>query len=213
MKKNPYVNSRLHPLLIAFRRRPRAWLFSLGEPWLLLTPARLQRLAARLGLADERVDRLVGLVRRHDAGPEEYCRRLGIEESRYIAPADYPPAVCPHCDNVHLQHPVDAEGVCLECLEREQNDRWLIPGGTLRDRIEDLEARGFLRKEHPDDFDDGVLSPNHRINKSRRLDRDWDRAVNRILLGLSYRDVAREFRCSVGALHKKVHERAPWENN
>ncbi len=42
---------------------------------------------------------------------------------------------------------------------------------------------------------------------------DWGDAVNRILLGGQYREVAREFGCSVGALYRKVEEAKYWEWN
>lgn len=213
--KNLYVNSRLHPLLLACgsRRFPaRTWVFSLGEPWLLLTPPRLGSLAGRLGPDDWRVDRLLRLLRRHHPEPETFCRRLGVEESRYVPPSRHPPVACPRCGGVHEPHPCEDGEICGECRRAEQaGDR--EGGGVRRARDGDRVAREVLRERHPDCFDDGVLSPNYRMNMNRRLERDWDRAINRILMGLSYRAVAREFDCSVGLLHKKVHERFHWENN
>ncbi len=211
--KNLYINSRLHPLLLAPADSPVQWIHSMGEPWLLLTPDRLCRLADRLGLADRRVRRLVGLVRRHSGTPELFCRRLGIGENRYLRPDEYPPALCPRCDGLHHPHPEDAGLVCPDCRERERRAERSRPGGgALRDRRLDLEARRNLRVRQPGDFDGEALSPNYKLNRNRRLERDWDRAVNRILMGGAYRTVAKEFDCSVGLLHRKVKERF-WENN
>ncbi len=87
------------------------------------------------------------------------------------------------------------------------------PLRRVAERKADEIFRERLRRKAPDAFDNGVLSPNWRINKHRRLERDWDAAVNRILLGGQYRTVAREFGCSVGALYRKVEEAKYWEWN
>lgn len=213
--KNLYINSRLHPLLVApYRRgRTRNWIFSLGEPWLLLTPSRLARLASRLGIDDRRVSRLVGLVKRHNRRPGDFCRRLGIGEARYYRAEEYPLELCPRCDGVFYPHPEDAGAVCESCRANELfADRWKPTTAMDMDRMADEAARQRLSKADPSAFYEGRLSPNYKLNLARRLDRDWDRAINRILMGGSYREVAREFDCSVGLLHRKVKERH-WENN
>lgn len=74
------------------------------------------------------------------------------------------------------------------------------------DKKLDREARERILFMDPSAFDDGVLSPNWKINNSRRLDRDWDCAINSILIGQSYRDVSKQHNCSVGLLHRKVKE-------
>ena len=211
--RNLYINSRLHPLLIAPFPPVRIRIFSRGEPWLLLTPRRLEALATRLGLGDARVGRLVGLVRRHLEHPEWYCRRLGIGETRHYRPEEYPPALCPRCDGLHYPHPEEAAAVCAGCREAMERERRSAPGGgTLVDRRRDKAARRRLLAKDPGSFDGEVLSPNYKYNRARRLERDWDQATNRILMGLSYRQVAKEFNCSLGLLHKRVKERH-WENN
>lgn len=214
--KNLYINSRLHPLLVGSTRngRGRDWIFSRGESWLLLTPARLAALADRLGLADGRVHRLIGLIRRHSDRPNDYCRRLGIRETVRLDPKDYPLVSCPRCDGIHQPHPEDAGMVCAECREQEQKAiARRPPGGAMRDRQEDRLARDILFEKSPGSFDEGVLSPNFQYNLKRRLHRDWDKAINRILMGHTYRQVSREFDCSVGLLHRKVKEHRNWENN
>ena len=208
--KQVYVNSRLYPLPVATSRpQPREWIFSLGDRWLLLTPPRLLRLGTLLGLEDVRVANLLGAVRRWHPHPERFCRAFGMEETRQTLPPDYPPAVCPECGNVHTPHPEDAARICPECVAKKP------PADTPRAAEErlDLRVRSRLLREDPDAFSDGALAPNWRINKRRRLDRDWDCAVNRILLGHRYRDVAEEFDCSVGLLHRKVSEARHWEWN
>lgn len=213
--KTLYVNSRLHPLLLGKPEigKSREWIFSLGEPWLLLTPQRLQNLAMRLGLGDGRIHRLIGLVRRHAEQPETYCRRLGIRESLHFAPAEYPFALCPRCDGVHYPHPEDTNKVCQDCRNKEHDEERLHPGGgAILDRRLDKLARRALRRNEPRSFNSAGLSPNHRINQRRRVERDWEKAAHCIMLGLTYRRVSKEFDCSVGLLHRKVHER-PWENN
>lgn len=212
--KELYINSRLEPLLVAPRPKPpsRRWLFSAGEPWLLLTPGRLQALAIRLGLGDLRIRRLVGLVRRHSSCPERFCRRLGIAETRYLRPDEYPPVLCPGCDGLHYPHPEEAALPCPECAAKERRAASRRPGGVDRDRRRDFIARRRLRVMEPRSFDGDVLHPNYKLNRRRRVVRDWDAALNRILMGMSYRQVSREFDCSVGLLHRRVKERY-WENN
>lgn len=214
--KDIYINSRLHPLLMGRRRLavPPVWLFSRGEPWLLLTPPRLATLAERLGLRDARVYRLLSMVKRHAFRPEAFCRRLGVEEIRQSDPDTYPFALCPRCDSVHHPHPEDADLVCGQCRERERREARTRPaGGEIRDRRRDRAARADLLEKHPGLFDDGTLSPNHQYNRHRRLVRDWEKATNRILHGHTYKQVAKEFNCSVGLLHRRVKERKHWENN
>lgn len=212
--KNLYINSRLHPLLVDVGDDcPGEWLFTGGEPWLLLTPDRLGLLGDRLGRGDWRVHRLLGLIRRHVARPELFCRRLGVAETRYIRPEDYPPVLCPRCDGLHQPHPEDAGSLCPDCRERERQAQVRKRGGgELRDRLLDRDARKTLLEKDPSAFDGDTLSPNYKFNQRRRLERDWDAAVNRILMGLPYRQVSREFDCSVGLLHRKVKERY-WERN
>lgn len=69
-----------------------------------------------------------------------------------------------------------------------------------------------MRKD-PKFFNGDTLSPNYKINMLRRLNRDWNGAVNKILMGMTYKDVAEEYDCSVGLLHQKVKECKFWENN
>lgn len=213
--KNLYVNSRLHPLLVGPLSSGvrRDWIFSLGEPWLLVTPDRLAGIAGRVGKGDGRVHRLLGLVRRHCGDPEVYCRRLGVAATRRLEPEDYPLVLCPRCDGAHFPHPEDAGAVCAECREAERiAQRGRPGGGEILDRRLDRAARRLLYDRHPDSFHDGALCPNYRYNLRRRVHRDWDRAANRIFMGHPYRQVAREFDCSVGLLHSRVKERH-WERN
>lgn len=214
--KNIYINSRLHPLLLAAHpwRRAADWIFSQEEPWLLLTPMRLGKLADSLGRRDSRLVRLFGLVRRHAPHPELYCRRLGVKEVIQPHPDAYPVVLCPRCDGVHAPHPEDVGCVCGRCRQEE----WLLErkrpgGGLLHDRARDRAARRFLMQKDPDSFENGALSPNSQYNRHRHLIRDWDRAANRILHGVPYKVVAKEFDCSVGLLHRKVMERKHWEDN
>ncbi|MCC8190446.1 MAG: hypothetical protein LIP77_07405 [Planctomycetes bacterium] len=214
--KHCYINSRLKPLLLQAEPDVPAknWLFSAGEPWLLLTPNRLGRLAERLGTDDRRIRRLLGNIRRHGVAPEEFCRRLGLEESGQIPEDEYPLVTCPACNGLHSPHPEESRRVCPECRRREAAIRSRLPaGGEVRDRRHDAMARNRLREILPGDFDGDHLSPNYRINQSRRLARNWDQAINRILMGNSYRKVASEFHCSVGLLHRKVQEVKHWQNN
>lgn len=214
--KDIYINSRLAPLLLARRlgRMPIDWVFSQGEPWLLLTPPRLGRLSDQLGRKDCRIHRLLGLVRRYAADPGAYCRRLGVRATRRFEPAAYPLALCPRCDGAHHPHPEDAGVVCPGCREQERrNERGRPGGGQLLDRLRDGQARQAIMEKDAQAFDDGVLCPNNQYNRSRKLVRDWDAAVNRIMHGCTYRKVAEEFDCSVGLLHRKVMERKYWENN
>ncbi len=211
--KNLYINSRLEPLLLAIAQPVRDWIFSRGEPWLFLTPGRLAGLAGRLGRDDGRVRRLIWLVRRHSGAPEAFCRRLGLAEARYLRPDEYPPAFCPRCDGLHHPHPEDIGQVCPDCREWERSALRRRPGGgAMRDRRLDRQARETLRRFQPGEFDGERLSPNYKLNRHRRLERDWDRAANLILMGFAYRAVAKEFDCSVGLLHRKVKERY-WERN
>lgn len=209
-----YIDSQLTPLTVAARVHPKRWIFSQGKPWLLLTPDRLSRLAFRLGLRDWRIECLVDNVRRHSQRPGDFCTPLGLEVEPYYEEGNYPPALCPVCDRVHHPHPLDVNQPCLCCREKErvQDSRSETPG-VLRDRRENGEARERLFQENPSLFCEGELSPNWQMNYTRRLHRDWDAAVNRILMGGAYRAVARDFNCSVGLLHKKVQERKYWEDN
>lgn len=221
--KNVYINSRLDSIAIAARPFPPNWIFSIGRRWLLLTPRRLHRLATWLGLEDRRIDKIVHNVRRYSGRPESFCKPLGIETDPYYRPADYPLALCPACDSVHHPHPLDAYQPCLECVEKERQEKARQPGPfVLRDLRADRLVRERLLENDPDLFVDGKLSPHWKATYSRRLDREWDAAINRILMGGSYRAVAKEFVCSVGLLHKKVKEHKynlgswdnqPWENN
>lgn len=210
-----YINSHLHPMLVAprpHRRRNRTWLWSGGEPWLLLTPDRLGRLASRLGLADRRVDRLLSLVRRHSPSPELYCRRLGVPETRYVPPEAYPAAFCPRCNGIVAAHPEDANALCPYCArEKERGDR-SVAGGRQFDIKEDRKAR--LRVLSKDSFalTEQSLGPNPNYNRHRVVERDWSMAAQRILCGTSYKKLARELKCSVGLLHKRVKEQR-WELN
>lgn len=212
--KHMYIDSRLDYLTLAAWMRPRRWIFSQGRPWLLLTPDRLSRLAFRIGLEDHRIERLVDGVRRYAKHPDQYCRPLGLPAERYYEPGDYPPALCPVCDGIHQPHPLDVNQPCEKCVQAERSR---IGGGPTpgmqRDVMEDEEARKTLGSKEPSLFCEGELSPNWRMNFSRRVERDWDAAINRILMGATYRAVAREFACSVGLLHKKVKERNFWEDN
>lgn len=216
--KHIYLNSRLNPLLLALSRsEPRVWIFSQGERWLYLSPPRLARLAAILGLGDARVGLLVDLVRRHSPRPQSYCGPLGIDFKPQLAPDEYPMALCPDCDGPHNPHPLDAGRPCPVCDEKSRRNEECAPGPlALRDRRLDRRARLRLREREPSLFDGDTLSPNWRINHGRRLQRDWDSAVHRIFLGVAYREVAREHNCSVGLLHRKVQEVRSggyWENN
>lgn len=171
-------------------------------------------LASRLGLEDIRVGRLLRMIRRHSPSPAAYCLPLGVESEPQLAPDDYPPALCPQCDGVHNPHPEDVDRVCPDCVERERlADRGRPSALTLMDRSLDRAARGNLMEHQPRCFDDGILSPNWQSNHHRRVHRDWESAVNRILMGWAYREVAKDFDCSVGLLHKKVMEARHWENN
>lgn len=208
--KQVYVNSHLRPLPVAVSRpEPRQWIFTGGDKWLLLTPPRLLRIAILLGLEDGRVSGLLGAVRRWHPHPERFCRALGVEEASQVPPRDYPPAVCPECGNVHNPHPEEAAERCSECAARER------PADTPRaaEKRVDARVRARMLKDDPGAFEEGALNPFWRMNRHRRLERDWSGAVNRILLGRPYREVAREFNCSVGVLHKKVTEARSWEWN
>lgn len=212
--KHLYINSRLHPLLVALSLGvPRTWIFSLGEPWLFLTPGRLARLADRLSLADSRIGRLIRLVRRHAPDPRAYCRALGVKGGPQLTPDRYPLVLCASCGGVHYPHPEEALEACPDCREAAAARERKRADGAVRDRQRDQAARRAMLRKDPYSFDQGVLSPHWRINHSRRVHRDWDAAVNRILMGGAYRQVAREFECSVGLLHRKVRERRHWENN
>lgn len=214
--KQVYIDSRLRSLVLAIRekRKPEVWIFSQGRPWLILTPGRLGRLARMLGLEDGRIEDLVNQIRRHCPDPSRYCRPLGldIEDPSPVEP--YPIAICPQCDRVHRPHPMDAGLACAECQDRERvRRRTALSFGELADLARDAAARMAILEKDPGAFMDGRLSPNWRLNYARRLKRDWDAAVNRILMGDNYRRVAREFECSIGLLHRKVREKAYWENN
>lgn len=214
--KQVYFDSRLRSLVLAIRdrRAPKVWIFSQGWPWLILTPHRLERLARMLGLEDGRVEKLVDQVRRHCPDPHRYCRPLGLPAADPSPLAVHPIAICPQCDSVHRPHPLDAKMACAECRERVLARQQTSPSpGQLADLAADASARLNILRNDPGAFVDGMLSPNWRLNYARRLRRDWDAAVNRILIGHTYRRVARDFDCSVGALHRKVHEKAYWESN
>lgn len=212
--KHIYIDSLLDSLAVAARSKPKQWIFTQGKPWLLLTPTRLSRLAFRLGIGDRRIENLLGNVRRYSDCPESFCHPLGLEAEPYYDPNDYPPALCPVCDRVHQPHPLDVHQPCPECAQREktQEAQQETPG-VLKDREEDSRARRKLVKAAPSLFFEGDLSPNWKMNSSRRIQRDWDAAINRILMGAAYKVVAKEFDCSVGLLHKKVKERKFWEEN
>lgn len=213
--RDVYIDARLDSLDVAAKPSPRDWFVMLGRPWLLLTPGRLSRLAARLGLADARVERLVADVRRYSGDPGAFCRPLGLDAEPHCERADYPPALCPECDGVHQPHPLDAHQPCPECREREY--RRILRGPTPfeeRERREDAAARRVMMDREPSLFEDGELVlPNWRMNRHQRLERDWDAAVNRVLVGETYREIARDMGCSVGLLHKNVKEKRNWENN
>lgn len=166
-----------------------------------------------LGLRDPRVDRIVQLARRYAPEPGRFCLPLGLDAPE-TTPDGYPFALCPCCDHVHNPHPDDADLPCPECVEEARLlERDRVSPVTLADRKADRMARAHIQEEHPDSFRDGMLSPNWRINARRRLERDWVAAVQRIALGVGYRQVAREFACSVGLVHKRVQERRHWEDN
>ncbi len=207
--KQVYVNSRLHSLPVgvpACLPAPREWIFSLGDRWLLLTPPRLGRIAALLGPEDGRIARILRDVRRWHPNPEDFLLTPGLEEAAQPGPAPFPVA-CPGCGRIHCPHPEDAEEPCPDCAGRGSPTRRAL------DAVLDARARALLLRRCPGDFEDGVLSPNWRLNRRRRLRRDWDGAVNRILLGDRYRPVARDYQCSVGLLHRKVTEAKHWEWN
>lgn len=212
--KHLYVNSRIHAICLPHHLLPVDWRWSQGMPWLLLTPVRMGRLAGRLGLGDPRVERLVRLIRLYAARPLEFCRPLGLEAESGDGGGEYPPVVCPRCDSVHNPHPVDASFPCRDCVEKEREAECLAPTPrALADKAADVAARAFIAIASPELHRGGELAPYCKDNASRRLDRDWDAAVGRIRMGMSYRRVAREFDCSVGVLHKRVMERKYWENN
>ncbi len=212
--RNFYIDAKLDYISLPVSEKPpENRIFSQARPWLLLTPCRLERLALMLGLADPRVDALVRVVRRHAPDASEFCRRLGCPPPPEVG-EEYPIAICPICDSVHRPHPDDRELACPECRRRAEERQARQPSPkVLKDRAEDQAARRTIQENDPEAFRDGVLSPNWKINESRRLERDWDRAVNRIVMGGSYRKVAREFECSVGLLHRKVKENRPWDDN
>lgn len=212
--KNIYINSRLHPLLVASRRarrgQPPDRLFSLGEPWLYLTPGRLAYLAMRLGRADPRIVRIVKLLRRHSPSPEAYCRRLGIAESVFVPPAEYPPALCPVCDNLHSPHPEDAERICPECMERERRAEAERPaGGELRDRLDDRSARRRLLARSAIALKEETVNPRVSHGVPLRVDVDWRKARLLISHGVAYRFVSREIGCALGKVARAKH----WECN
>lgn len=214
--KHVYIDSRLDTLALAVRdgALPKNWIFSQGRPWLLITPKRLRRLADMLGLEDARVDGVVNRVRRECASPSRYCGPLAIETVEPDSDGQYPLAVCPVCDGVHRPHPLDRALACAACRAREEMRRRTAPTPPMEEDIAlDEMIRRLFRENFPDSFVDGELSPNWRFNYERRLERDWESAMNRILMGGTYRRVAREFSCSVGLLHRKVSERKHWESN
>ena len=212
--KNLYINSRLHPLCISDSLPPLTWRFSLGEPWLLLTPARLKRLIALIGCRDQRIRRLVSLACRHVRDPLRFCRPVGIKPPELDPDGSHPFALCPRCDGVHYPHPFDAAAPCPQCREEETTRLRASPTpNQLRDCRRDEKARARHFVNNPWSFRNGELSPNWRINENRRLERDWDEAARRVAMGANYRQLARELHCSVGLVHRRVAERKHWENN
>lgn len=214
--KHLYIDSRLHSIALASRKgkRPNVWIFSQGRPWLLLTPRRLKRLASLLGLKDGRVESLVVQVQRHCAVPSRYCRPLGVTAVDPSPDGLHPIAVCPECDRVHRPHPLDSRLACDDCRENAELLRNCGPTPLAEEEYKkNEEIRRLIQENNPGEFVDGELSPNWRLNHHRRLRRDWEAAIGRILLGMTYRRVARDFNCSLGLLHKKVHEKGYWENN
>ncbi|MCC8180460.1 MAG: hypothetical protein LIP23_06075 [Planctomycetes bacterium] len=213
--KNIYINSRLHPLQLAYDPcvAAKTWIWSAGERWLLLTPPRLNRLAKRLGLDDARVEKSFSLIKRNHPYPELYCRALGVEEVRYISPKNYPDMFCPRCHGMHKAHPEDVGALCAYCRGEKRRDEEKTPG-TAKKTDTRTNRRARLRVLAHDSLalDAKTLCPNPRYNRHRQVVRDWNMATQRILNGETYRDVSRDLKCSVGLLHKKVKQRS-WMNN
>jgi|GEM_PF-4305909 hypothetical protein len=213
--KHIYIDSRVTPLLLdaAVFIKPRTQIFSQGKPWLLLTPSRFEQLIDRLGTRDNRIGLLMRVIRRHARDPARFCRSAHAETPERRALGEYPPVLCPGCDGVHSPHPEDAGEVCDSCRELLRKTRQAaFAGGRTRDKRMNILARERLFELEPSLFRDGCLMPNHQFNAARRLARDWDAAVNQILHGRPYKQVAAEYDCSVGLLHKVVKERY-WESN
>jgi hypothetical protein len=115
---------------------------------------------------------------------------------------------------VHYPHPFDAAIPCPRCREKEEKRLGAEPTpNQLRDSRADGIARAGHYRDNPWSFRNGELSPNWRLNESRRLERDWDEAARRVAMGAQYRQLARELHCSVGLVHRRVAERRHWENN
>lgn len=204
--KHIYINSRLHPLMIAVKRgRPaRQWIFSQGERWLLLTPGRFARLAMRLGRVDRRIDRIMLLVRRHSPHPEEFCRGVGLEEVRYINPRDYPAVKCPSCGMLHFPHPEDARRTCGECTARDLVDSLRSPSRLeRRDRLLHQVARQRILDKSAVAFRPTTINPCLINVQSRRLDKRIARAAKQMVgRGQTYRETSKKLGCSLGVVSK-----------
>lgn len=171
--KRIYINSRLQHIVINSDTLPeREWLWSQGQPWLLLNADRLNRLMDRLGEDDSRIKRLFDALVKEVIDDEDKDELIYGEDG--------------------IEWPEDVEITVLVLVEK--------------DRRLDREARDWLREEFPEDFDPkGNLNPFWRMNRDPRFDNDeWEDAVNRIILGQKYRNVAEAFGCSVGHLHDMV---------
>ena len=211
--KNLYVNSRLKPLLISARRAtlPPEWIFSLGEPWLHLTPGRLVRVTMRLGLVDPRISHIIKLLRRHSPTPELYCRKLGIAESFHVSPKEYPLTLCPRCDGVQHVHPLEENPVCCTCREQERlAEAARQPDGQVRDLFADRIARVRLLSHsalalHEESIHPPIVHgiPLRKEKEARKT------ARTSINLGVPYRVISGAVGCSIGWLSKVKH----WELN
>ncbi len=210
-----YINARLNVICVSARMQRRDWRFSLGEPYLLLTPRRLRRLRDMLDRRDPRLAHILDVAIRMADDPAAYAKALGTRLPRHLRPeAPRGPVLCPRCDHTHYPHPLDAGLPCPDCeAALRRRDAKQPSPVTLADRRDDRAAREIIKENNPEAFYEGRLSPNWRINAKRRLDRDWEEACRRIGMGLSYRRVADQFECSVGLVHKKVKEQKFWESN
>ncbi|MCD8139661.1 MAG: hypothetical protein LUE17_07775 [Planctomycetaceae bacterium] len=210
-----YINARLHVICVSSRLEHRDWRFSLGEPYLLLTPRRLRRLRRIVGRRDPRIQKILDIAIRMVDDPAEYCKALGRRLPRHMRPGAPRQAVlCPRCDHIHYPHPLDAGLPCPDCEAAMRRREASTPSPvTVADRQADRRAREYIRENNPEAFLDGRLAPNWKYHVMRRLERDWEEACRRISMGLGYRQVAEEFACSVGLLHKKVREQKYWESN
>ncbi|MCD8351343.1 MAG: hypothetical protein LUC93_12110 [Planctomycetaceae bacterium] len=213
--KHLYINARLHVICVSATLHHKDWRFSLGEPYLLLTPRRLRRLRLMLGRRDPRLNQILDVAIRMVDDPAEYCKVMGVRLPRTMRP-ETPRAsiLCPRCDHVHYPHPLDADLPCPDCqAAMHRNEAFKPSPKLLTDRRADRAARKNIGESDPASVYNGHLAPNWRINAKRRLERDWEEACRRISMGLSYRRVAAELECSVGLLHKKVQEQKYWESN